>query len=106
MNKKRSECIFKNFCRLTPDGIKLWTMDDGRCAGIFAERPTEWIAMSNPSAGNQRFCNYVYVHVSTIMQYLCIVHRMHYAAIHVTCVLAGMRLYMSAGPMASLKLWL
>ena len=32
-------------------------MDIGRCAGIFAERPTEWIAVSNPSAGNQRFNN-------------------------------------------------
>ena len=43
------------------------------------------------------------------MQYLCIVHvytytRMHYVAIHVTCVLVGMRLYMSIGPVASLKL--
>ena len=32
-------------------------MDAGRCAGIFAEWPTEWIAVSNPSAGNQRLCN-------------------------------------------------
>ena len=49
-------------------------MDAGRCAGIFAERPTEWIAVSNPSAGNQRFLRLrVHVHVSTIMHYLCIV---------------------------------
>ena len=39
-------------------------MDAGRCAGIFAERPTEWIAVSNPSASNQRFCNYVYMYMS------------------------------------------
>ena len=32
--------------------------------------------------------------------------RMHYAAIHVTCVLVGMRLYSSTGPVASLKLLL
>ena len=65
-------------------------MDAGRFAGIFAERPTEWIAVSNPGAGNQRFYRRVHVHISTIMQYLCIVHvymytcartRMHYAAI-------------------------
>ena len=51
----------------------------------------------------------------TIMQYLCTVHvymftctctRMHYAAIHVTCVLVGMRLYTSTSPVASLKLLL
>ena len=30
-------------------------MDAGRFAGIFAERPTEWIAVSNPGAGIQRF---------------------------------------------------
>ena len=51
-------------------------MDTGRCAGIYAERPTEWIAMSNPDAGKQGFYNYVcmYVCMYTIMQYLCIVH--------------------------------
>ena len=38
-------------------------MDAGWCAGIFAERPTEWIAVSNPSAGNQRFYNYVYMYM-------------------------------------------
>ena len=74
-------------------------MDAGRCAGIFAERPTEWIAVSNPSAGNQRFCNYVYMYMSA----LCTCTRIHYAAIHVTCVLVGIRLYTSTGPVASLK---
>ena len=42
-------------------------MDAGRCAGIFAERPTEWIVMSNPSAGNQRVCNYVYMYMSALL---------------------------------------
>ena len=79
-------------------------MDAGRCAGIFAERPTEWIAVSNPSAGNQRFLQLrVHVHVSTIMHSACVhVH----AAMHVTCVLVAMRLYSSTGPVASLKLLL
>ena len=61
-------------------------MDAGQCAGIFAERPTEWIAVSNPRAR-------VHVHVSTIMQYLCMCTCSHvnahvcvtcrYAAVHV-----------------------
>ena len=42
-------------------------MDGRQCAGIFAERPTEWIAVSNPSAGNQRFCNYVYMYMSALL---------------------------------------
>ena len=42
-------------------------MDAGRCAGIFAERPTEWIAVSNPSAGNQRFFNYVHMYMSALL---------------------------------------
>ena len=69
-------------------------MDTGRFAGIIAEQPTEWIAVSNPGAGNQRFCNYVYMYMSAL---LCNIYalctRMHYAAIHVTCVLVGMWLY-------------
>ena len=39
-------------------------MDDGRCAGIFAERPTEWIAVSNPSA---IFMHSACVHVQMYM---------------------------------------
>ena len=42
-------------------------MDPGRCAGIFAERPTEWIGVLNPSAGNQSFCNYVYMYMSALL---------------------------------------
>ena len=38
-------------------------MDAGRFAGIFAEQPTEWSAVSNPGAGNQRFYNYMYVYM-------------------------------------------
>ena len=49
-------------------------MDAGRCAGIFAERPTERIAMSNPSAGNQRFCNYVYMYMSALLRYAIFMH--------------------------------
>ena len=76
-----------------------WTL--GGVPVFFAERPTEWIGVSNPSAGKQILHLRVHVLVSTIMQYLCIVHvymftckyaRMHYAAIHVTCVLVSMRL--------------
>ena len=53
-------------------------MDAGRFAGIFAQRRTEWSAVSNPGAGNQRFYNYVqYVN----MHYYAI--GMHYAAIAV-----------------------
>ena len=63
-------------------------MDAGRCPGIFAERPTEWIGVSNPSAGKSEILQLrVHVHDSTIMQYLCIVH-----------------VYTSPGPVASLKL--
>ena len=64
-----------------------------RFAGIFAERPTEWSAMLNPGAGNQRFDNsvYLYIHVSTVMQYLCIVHVYMYTYAHV----CTMRLYTS-----------
>ena len=72
-------------------------MYPGRCAGIFAERPTEWIAVLNPSAGNQRFCNYVYMYMSAL---LCIVHVNTYTCAHV----CTMRLYTSAGPVTSLKL--
>ena len=28
---------------------------------------TEWIAVLNPSAGNQRFCNYVYMYMSALL---------------------------------------
>ena len=38
-------------------------MDAGRFACIFALQPTEWIAVSNPGAGNQRFYNYMYMYV-------------------------------------------
>ena len=78
-------------------------MDAGRFAGIFAERPTEVLVIRDFTTIRVR----VHVHVAcTITQYLYIVHvymytctRMHDAAIHVTCVL-----YMSTGPVASLKL--
>ena len=87
-------------------------MDAGQFAGIFATRPTEWITMSSPGAGNQIFYNYMYMYMYmyTITQkYIVHVYMYtctHYAAIHVTCVLVGMRLYMSTGPVASLKLLL
>ena len=66
-------------------------MDPVQCAGIFffAEQLTEWIAVSNPSAGKQRFCNYVYMSAL-----LCNIYA------HV----CTMRLYTSTGPVASLKL--
>ena len=38
------------------------------------------------------------------MHSACVCTPMHYAAIHVTCVLVGMRLYRSTGPVSSLKL--
>ena len=38
-------------------------MDAGLCVGIFAERPTEWSAVSNPGARNQRLYNYVYMYM-------------------------------------------
>ena len=43
------------------DGINSWTL--GGVLVFFAERPTEWIAVSNPSAGNQRFYKYVYMYM-------------------------------------------
>ena len=62
------------------------------------EHPAGWIC------ARYKYYHYHYhysacVHVHT---YIC----MHYAAIHVTCVLVSMRLYMSTGPVASLKLLL
>ena len=48
-------------------------MDAGRCAGTFTERPTEWITMAEILQLR------LHVHVSTIMQYLCIVHVYMYA---------------------------
>ena len=42
-------------------------MDPVQCAGIFAEQPTESIAVSNQSAGNQRFYNYVYMYLSALL---------------------------------------
>ena len=41
--------------------------DAGRFADIFVERPTEWIAVSNPGAGNQRFYNSVYMYMSALL---------------------------------------
>ena len=38
-------------------------MDAGWFAGICAKRPTEWSAVSNPGAGNQRFYNYVHMYM-------------------------------------------
>ena len=60
-------------------------MDAVRCGGIFAQRPTEWIAVSNPGAGKQILQLRVHVHVSTIMQYLCIVHVHMYMHTYALC---------------------
>ena len=51
-------------------------MDSGRCAGIFAERPTECSAVSNPGAGNQRF-----LQLRVKMKYYAIF--MHSVCVHV-----------------------
>ena len=51
-------------------------------------RPTEWSAVSNPGAGNQRFYNYVY------MYYYANIH-VHYAYLSVygdTCQVASLKL--------------
>ena len=42
-------------------------MDAGRFAGIFAEQPTEWSAVSNPGSGNQIFYNYVYMYTHALL---------------------------------------
>ena len=47
---------------LTPCG-RYKIMGAGRFAGIFTRRPTEWIAVSNPGARNERFYNYVYMYM-------------------------------------------
>ena len=47
--------------------------------GQFAEPPTEWSAVLNPSAGNQRF--YMYMQTCTIMHSACVHVHMYYAAI-------------------------
>ena len=38
---------------------------------FFAEQPTERVAVSNQSAGNQRFCNYMYMYTYTHTYALC-----------------------------------
>ena len=45
-------------------------------------RPTEWSAVSNSGAGNQRFYNYVYM-CAILLMYMYTCTRMHYAAIQV-----------------------
>ena len=40
---------------------------------------------------------YMYVRILYMHVRICTCTRMHYAAIHVTCILVGMRLYMSTG---------
>ena len=52
-------------------------MDAGQFAGIFAQRPTQWITVSNPGAGNYRLQLSVRVHVN-----------MHYYAIFMMCIAA------------------
>ena len=54
--------------RLLEAGINV--MDAGWYAGIFAKLPTDWIAVENPSAGNQRFYNYMYVYMYMYMSTL------------------------------------
>ena len=73
-------------------------MDAGRFAGIFAERPTEWISVLNPGAGNQRFYSsacacvhvhsacvhvHMYMHTYALCGYTCHLRTCRYAAIHV-----------------------
>ena len=58
-------------------------MDAGRCAGIFAKRPTEWIAVSNPGTCQHYYAIFmhsacVHVHMHMYTYALC-----GYAAIHV-----------------------
>ena len=56
-----------------------------RCAVFFAEQPTKWITVSNQSAGNQRFYNYVhiYMHMCALCSYTRHLCTCWYAAIHV-----------------------
>ena len=80
--------------------MKLWRL--GSLPVFFAHQPNGWTAVSNPGAGNQilqlRVHVHVHVHVHVNMHYYaifmhrvctctCTCTRMHYAAIHVTCVL-------------------
>ena len=94
---------------LTPCGRGL-IMDPGRCAAFLPSSQLSGSPCRTKVLVMKDFATYV-LYLSALMQYLYIVHvcmytcvctRMHYVAIQVTCVLVGMRLYMSTGPVASL----
>ena len=88
-------------------------MDPGRCAGIFAERPTEWIAVSRPSkcwysqilqlrvhdCACQHYYNAIFIHSACVHVH---VHVRVYMHTYNYGLFVGMRIYSSTGPVASL----
>ena len=82
----RNTVQYHDFKYIKPlaDGIKLWTL-----CGLPVFLPSDQLSGSpcrTQGAGNQRFCNYVYMSaLFSIMQYLCIVHVYMYMHTYALC---------------------